>query len=144
MDFGTTVLPDYIRFLMEIDLTEAEAESFRPVEHYATAAIVLANDYWSWPKEKAGFKGSKDTIWNLVTLLMRLRGVQEQEAREMVKGIAIEYEERAIQMCYELVAAPGSAPSDSFRRFVHAYLLLMAGNNFWHATSPRYEMQSLV
>lgn len=73
-----------------------------------------------------------------VTVLMRVNHVEEEEARLMVKELAIEEEVKTIEMCSKLLSAKNPPPSEDFRRYINAHLLLVAGNHLWSATCPRY------
>lgn len=83
-----------IRFVMALELSPEEIESVESIQHHACAIMGLVNDYWSWPKEKA----TDMRIMNAVTVLMRVKGIGEQEAHDSVKALAIEYECKLMEM----------------------------------------------
>ncbi|KAG9244879.1 isoprenoid synthase domain-containing protein, partial [Calycina marina] len=118
------------RYVMKLDLSMVEIEAVTPIQHQACAVIGLVNDYWSWPKGKAVLGDQLDRLMNGVSVLMRLDGVDERQALERVKSLAIEYESNLIKLCYDLPAADGNVRQD-FRWHVHAHIRIVSKNGLW-------------
>lgn len=121
---------------MLLDISTADLQSPQHIQftRHASMSIALANDYWSWRKER-DFPKSQPMILNSVSVLMQTKGVSEQAAQEMVKELTIEYEKKTLELGVELYI---SKPSSHMELYVHAILWLVSGNHIWSSTCPRY------
>ncbi|KAK1224286.1 hypothetical protein PQX77_012825 [Marasmius sp. AFHP31] len=119
---------------MNIDLPPEEATSdvLAKVKLSTGAIAVLANDYFSWEREKRQQQDS-DRIRNGVAVLMK---ESEEEAKEAVKRIIIEEEKKVRELMRDVEVGVGF--SDGLRRYLGGLQLFAGGYNFWCATCPRY------
>ncbi|KAL0060354.1 hypothetical protein AAF712_012859 [Marasmius tenuissimus] len=122
---------------MNVDLLPEEANSdlLAKVKASTGAIAVLANDYFSWEREKRQQQDS-DRIRNGVAVFMKELDVPEGDAKEAVKQIIIEEEEKVRELMKDVEVGAGF--SDGLRRYLSGLQLFAGGYNFWCATCPRY------
>ncbi|KAF9266656.1 terpenoid synthase [Marasmius fiardii PR-910] len=120
---------------MNIDLSPEEHKSDDLARiKYSTGVIsVLANDFFSWEREKQQQNGS-DRIRNGVVVLIKQCNISEMEAKEKIKKIIIE-EELKVKL---LLNSPQSRFSTGLKRYLDGLQMFASGYNFWCATCPRY------
>lgn len=88
-----------IRYVMELELSPAEIQAIEPIQHQVCAIVGLVNDYCSWPKEKAAMGDQLERLMHGVSVLVRLEVVDKCKALEMIRGLAMEHEEKLIELC---------------------------------------------
>ncbi|KAL0575440.1 hypothetical protein V5O48_006531 [Marasmius crinis-equi] len=122
---------------MDIDLSFAELESdlLAKIKYSSGIIAVLANDYFSWEREKRQQYDS-DRIRNAVAVLMKQDDVSEEEAKEGVKKIIIEEEGRIRNLL--AVAQETGKVSEALRRYLDGLQSFASGYQFWCATCLRY------
>jgi hypothetical protein len=123
---------------MDIQLHPEDKKRALPVTKPLEVAMALSNDYFSYPVERELSQMEKEDgrLFNAVALLMSQHGICEQEARATVRKRIIEAERKhfsAFQRMEEV-----STPSSDLQKYIMAFRLAVSGNNFWHATAPRY------
>ena len=137
MDFGSGPWLVMVRFGMGLHLTEQELESVERIVEAALKSAALTNDYWSWPKEKAGLDATKSRLMNGVSFAIKDHGFREAQARDHIKSLAIDAEQEYLRLTEKYVIANTDAKTD-----VHKYLLAVgffaAGKSLWSSTCPRY------
>ncbi|ESK90132.1 fusicoccadiene synthase [Moniliophthora roreri MCA 2997] len=120
-----------------IDLTAEETESdVLQAFKYSIGVIVgLANDYYSWNKEKLEYKlEGADRIRNAVAVLLKQYRVSEKQAQAEVKKMVISEESRV----HTLLSVHESAMSAGLKRYVDTMQVFAGGYVYWCSTCPRY------
>ncbi|KAK5999230.1 Quiannulatene synthase [Cladobotryum mycophilum] len=115
-------------------MTSEEFDLMKPLLHRAERVMLLANDFYSWQKEKTQ---DINRITNLVLFYMKSEALSEQDAISKVKQMIIDEESHFITMRSEFCAThPDLAPH--LRRLVNSLEPAIAGYHYWSATCPRY------
>lgn len=98
IDFGSGPWLVMIRFAMGLDVPGEELMSIKAIEDAGLKSAALTNDYWSWPKEIAGKDASNSRLMNSVSFAIARYNLSEQQAREHIKGLAIQAEKEFIAL----------------------------------------------
>jgi Terpene synthase family 2, C-terminal metal binding len=122
---------------MELDINPEDLKPIEPFLHAAGASIAMINDYWSWPKEFRASSEGNCRIMNAVTILMTENDITMEEAHEMVKQLAIKYENEAVFQ-RDSIASRNLRLPENVQRYMNAVVWLASGNNLWGSTTPRY------
>jgi hypothetical protein len=101
------------------------------------AALGLANDLYSWPKERdAAHKAGQDYIFNAVWVIMEEQGVDEEEAKDICRDETRRYAEE--YRCIVEESRGDLRLSEDVRKYLEAVLLSYIGNLVWSIYCPRY------
>jgi terpene synthase-like protein len=121
---------------MELNITSAERQSTEAFRNLAYACIALSNDWWSWPKEMAVHIAGKSRLMNAIAIMIKQHNLPAYKARGLVKGLALEYEKKLMDMRSELFSV--GTMSEDMRKYIDAVIWMVAGNAVWGSTCPRY------
>ena len=58
-------------------------------------------------------------------------------ARFMIRKVCIEYEEKLLAVCDELLLSNEVHITDDMRKFINAHVLLASGNSYFSSNCPR-------
>lgn len=121
-----------MRWAMNISLTDEDFKAVREFESSHAKIMTLINDYFSWNMEKLTKTGKN---FNLIPILMRQYGLQEDLAKALVKGLIISEQEKAATLKKKLEECGVSA---MVQRYTEGLELFAAGNMYWSASCARY------
>jgi hypothetical protein len=126
-----------LRYVMSTELTGKQIAFVEQIVEHVKIAAVLTNDYFGYEKERYEHEeGLPGRLLNAVDVLMRQYGMSSGEAKAKLKNIILEHELQYGELRDSLRNDP--AVGDELKRYVDALGLLVAGNNLWSATTPRY------
>ncbi|RJE22361.1 hypothetical protein PHISCL_05303 [Aspergillus sclerotialis] len=127
----------FIRWGIDLTLTDAEYESIRDFDFSMGAVLGLTNDYFSWEVERGQ---ETDRPRNAVPVLMKEYGVSDPIAKTLLKGIIMDEEEKACRLKQKVLESTDSV-SPAVLQYIEAIELYVGGSCYWHATAPRYKVQ---
>lgn len=106
-------------------------------------AMVLTNDYFSYPKEKAlhPLQDSPGALFNAVPILMAEHEISEDDALALVKQMVIEAEQEHGVLLEELEREGGL--SRDLGLYINACRMATGGFHIWHASNPRYDVEGM-
>ena len=112
-------------------------ESVQHLSDLLFCAQTLGHDYASWQKEIDAYNsGISNSLVNAVSLLMKLRDIDEESAKKLVWDGAFEYEQRYCEARDCFIKA--NSPGPEILRWLRLLELSTGGNALWGATSARY------
>ena len=127
-----------MRVWNDLKLNEQEQGQARLPTLALTKAIIYANDFYSWAKEKAeaeAVPGNKD-LFSTVTLLMKEHSISENKALDMLREMTIECEKEHLA---EVSKLEQTGPiSENLSRWLDMTRLCHSGIMFWSAITDRY------
>jgi phytoene/squalene synthetase len=118
---------------MNIDLTREELETIQEFEELVGVSIALSNDYYSWDMEKLQ---KTDRVRNAVPLLMKQYSLPEHAAKDLLKGMIVDTEQRAKEAKMQLFE--DESLTENLKRYIHGWELYAGGISYWSATCMRY------
>jgi hypothetical protein len=124
------------------DIDPDELDSIRPIWMHLAWAMALTNDLFSWDKECQDYlaQGCTGQLLSAVKLLMRLKGIDEDQAKKDIVAEVLKLEQHYVEAKDEYIKQGHACP-----KLVH-YLNLLelahAGNWVWHTSSPRYHRKT--
>ncbi|KAH8430730.1 terpene synthase family protein [Aspergillus melleus] len=133
---GLLTYPPMIEYTMNLNLGYNEKQAVEELQILSVICIGLSNDYWSWPKEAADHAAGRSRLMNAVAMVMKEKGLSSEKAWWYVKDLTISYEEKLVQ-CRDHFLANNDV-SDDLRKYIDAHLWMVAGNDLWGSTCPRY------
>ncbi|KAK0614967.1 isoprenoid synthase domain-containing protein [Bombardia bombarda] len=99
--------------------------------------LALTNDLYSWEKERrAAELQGQDYVFNAIWVIMKERGVGEEEAKATCSEVIREYTDEFCGIVERTKNNP--AICQDVRAYVEAVLLSVAGNLVWSIYCPRY------
>lgn len=123
---------------MALTIPEEEYELCHKLAKPGYAALGLANDLYSWKKERAAAEDAgEDYVFNAIWVIMKERGVTEAEAIEVCRGEILRY----ISAYCKIVDATRDDPnlSKDLRAYIEAVMFSYSGNLVWSIYCPRYK-----
>jgi hypothetical protein len=126
-----------ITFGMGLTIPESDMEKCTKDTQSACAAIALANDLFSWEKERdAAKRDNMPHIVNAVWVIMGQYAVSEEEARKICHSKVVELVEE-YKETVERYKNDQSICLD-LKKYVESLLYNISGNLIWSLTCPRY------
>lgn len=122
---------------MALKIPEDEIDLCRELMKPAWVAVGLANDVFSWPKERdAGKRLGHDHVVNAIWVLMKEHSITEKEAERRCRELSAKY----VADYVETVSRVRNDHSISWdlRRYIEAMQYSISGNIVWSKTCPRY------
>ncbi|KAG7094367.1 hypothetical protein E1B28_007968 [Marasmius oreades] len=141
INFDYEFVAQLILWAMDIDLSPEEADStlLRKFKYSIGVIAGLANDYFSWEREKRQLTDSAtDRIRNGVAVLMKEHNhLSDQDAKAAVKDLIVREEEK-IRAVLDGNSSSQVALSYPMSRYLEGLEMFAGGYSFWCATCPRY------
>ncbi|KAI9935128.1 hypothetical protein MW887_000749 [Aspergillus wentii] len=104
----------FIRWGMDMTLTDAEYEQIREFDFSMGIILGLTNDYYSWAVEK---DQETDRMRNAVRVLMKEHNIPDTVARSLLRGIIVDEEEKAFRLKQKALS---SSPSSAVVQYIDA------------------------
>ncbi|KAL3456546.1 putative geranylgeranyl diphosphate synthase [Aspergillus heterothallicus] len=140
-DIGLWFWYGLLSFAMALDIPEHEREPCHKLCRTAYLQILLVHDLASWEKEKLNAAAlGKDVITNMVFVLMHVRGISEDEAKEECLQQAKSHAEGYLKIV-EDYKKRDDVSLDS-KKYVEAWLYTISGNTVWSFICPRYNISA--
>jgi hypothetical protein len=127
-----------VRYGLGLNLTPEEDEEILPIIRRAYKAACLHNDYYSFDKEYAAYRGEEadGPLVNAVWWCVTWHGVDSTKAKEMVKEAAIAFEDEYLHHWHNASARPErTAELDPY---FSAVACVVSGDVLWSKRCPRY------
>lgn len=118
---------------MNISVAQDEGPLVQKYENMMGNIAGLTNDYFSWDVEK---DQATDRTRNAVSVLMKEHAIDEKEAKQLLLGIIVHDESKALKMRQDISTTP---QSHAATKYCAALDLFVGGSCYWHATAPRYQ-----
>lgn len=129
--FGT------LTFGMGLTIPDEEYQVCMELARPGYVALGLTNDLYSWEKEhQAAERQGQDYVFNAIWVIMRERGVQEEEAKTICAEVVKTYIDEYCGIVERTKNNP--ALSKEVRAYVEAVLFSIVGNLVWSIYCPRY------
>ncbi|KIN03517.1 hypothetical protein OIDMADRAFT_177678 [Oidiodendron maius Zn] len=137
VEAGAEIFLVLLRFVSDTTVTREEVESVQHLSDLLFCAQTLGHDYASWQKEIDAYNiGISNSLVNAVSLLMKLRDIDEESAKKLVWDGAFEYEQRYCEARDHFIKE--NSPRPEILRWLRLLELSTGGNALWGATSARY------
>ncbi|KAG6008147.1 hypothetical protein E4U21_004904 [Claviceps maximensis] len=134
---GMLVFWPMLQFSLGICLSEAEHALVQPIIDAATEGLLLANDYFSWERERRELQsGRSKRIVSAVELFVRTRGLSMDAAKREVKRAIIKAEQDFCERRDRLYETHPDL-SLNLKRWVDCAGLAVSGNHYWCSACPR-------
>lgn len=122
-----------LRWGMRISTTHSNDPSVQEYENIMGNIAGLTNDYFSWNVEK---DQATDRPRNGVNVLMKEHAIDETEAKQLLLGIIVQEESKALEIRRGMSMLSHSRAAI---KYCAALELFVGGSCYWHATAPRYQ-----
>jgi hypothetical protein len=113
-------------------LLEENAQSIHAMKHLIMKHVMLANDFYSWEREKDGLAERRR---NVIDVIMRLHNLSEEMAHHVLNGILIAEERKMKEILHDVRAAGGS---EGLIQYLEGLMYIASGNVIWSTGAPRY------
>ena len=137
---GYQAMRGMLPYVMDMDISDADEKAIWDFHDAAGRSVCLTNDYLSWTKELRQAEKGYGHIMNTVTLLMRVEGLEMDDAHARVRELAMEYEGKALKHRDRMLR---SNLSEHIKRYLHALCWMVGGTVLWSVTCPRYNSEYL-
>ncbi|KAK3392844.1 isoprenoid synthase domain-containing protein [Podospora didyma] len=136
-DCGELVWFGTLTFGMGLTIPDEEHSLCMELARPAYAAMGLTNDLYSWEKERrAAERQGQDYVFNAIWVIMKEKGVGEEEAKAICCQAVRDYTEEYCGIVER--TRNNKALSKDTRAYAEAVLLTLAGNLVWSIYCPRY------
>jgi hypothetical protein len=130
-----------IRFCLDVHLRCNEKEAVKHLEDLTCRLMILWNDYYSYPREKAecSRRGPKIArMRNSIPVLMAQYGIQETVAKSLLRGLTVDAEEefKAERKRLERITDHGDG---DLMKYIEGLENSAGGNALWDVTCRRYK-----
>lgn len=124
-------------FGLALTIPEDEYELCHELAKPGYIAMALANDLYSWDKERAAAKeAGQDHVFNAIWVIMKESSVSEIEAKHICRLQIQEYITQYAQIVENTMS--DSTISEDLREYIQAVRLSYSGNLVWSIYCPRY------
>ncbi|KFX96691.1 hypothetical protein O988_05211 [Pseudogymnoascus sp. VKM F-3808] len=143
VNMGAVEIKSFVCHTMDMAPNAKERDAVYHIIKPLEVAMVLTNDYFSYPKEKAlhPLQDPPGALFNAVPILMVEHGISEDDALALVKQMVIEAEQEHGMLLEELEQEGGL--STDLRQFINACRMATGGFHIWHASNPRYDVEGM-
>ncbi|EME87121.1 uncharacterized protein MYCFIDRAFT_132843 [Pseudocercospora fijiensis CIRAD86] len=136
-DVGEMFWYGVVTFGMALHIPDHEMEACHRLMEPAWVAVGLANDVFSWPKERdANQKSGRSHIINAVWILMQEKGLSEEQAGQYCRELAAQYVARYVENVQRV--KDDESLSADLRTYIEAMQYSISGNVIWSKSCPRY------
>lgn len=126
-----------VTFGMGLHIPEEEIETCRTLMEPAWIAVGLANDVFSWPKERDVSRSmGLDHVVNAVWVLMQEHSISEEEATRRCRELSAQCVAKYVETVYRVIE--DESFSAGLRKYIEAMQYSISGNIVWSKTCPRY------
>ncbi|PSN71887.1 geranylgeranyl pyrophosphate synthase [Corynespora cassiicola Philippines] len=136
-NFGMRAFWPMVEYGMGFRLTKKDHELIKHVFEPIEEALMLTNDYWSWDREYEAWKKDGNRLVNVIDVVRRTRSIPIAAARDIVKQMIIETEQKYVKRKTEFYKEHPDV-SLEVRRWIEAAGCVVSGSHYWATSAPRH------
>lgn len=132
-----------VEYGMGFRLTQEEKASVKHIMDPIEEGLILTNDYWSWDREYKEWTENGSRLANSVGVIWKLRDVDFDEARNIVKDRIIYLEQTYLRRLTDFYETHPDLPIH-IKRWLEASGSVISGSHYWSSSCPRYHSQTPI
>ncbi|KAK0701925.1 isoprenoid synthase domain-containing protein [Lasiosphaeria miniovina] len=137
IDCGELIWFGTLTYGMGLTIPDDEYHLCMKLARPGYVVLALTNDLYSWEKERqAAEQLDQDHVFNAIWVIMKERGVDENEAKAICTEVTRDYIDEYCSIVER--TRTDAALSKDVRAYIEAVLLSIAGNLVWSIYCPRY------
>lgn len=132
-----SLLSALMRFVMKLDLTEAELETAKPLEQNCSKHISVLNDIYSWEKELAVSQAGNQegsAVCSSVQIMANEANLSYDASKRVLWVMCRQWE----RVHEELAVQMEGSSSKALMEYIQGFEYQMSGNERWSESTPRY------
>ncbi|PSN59191.1 fusicoccadiene synthase [Corynespora cassiicola Philippines] len=136
-DVGEMFWFGVVTFGMALHIPDHEMDACHKLMEPAWIAVGLANDVFSWPKERdASQRLGRTHVVNAVWVVMQEHGFSQKQADQYCRELAAQYVSQYVDSIRNIKNEESISPD--LRTYVEAMQYSISGNVIWSKFCPRY------